>query len=91
MAQTQPPVVDPDLLAILACPESHQPLALADSALLARLNGAISKGSLKNVGGAAVTESLEHALVRKDQRIAYPVRDRIPVLLADEGLPVPSA
>ena len=91
MADTQPPVVDPDLLAILACPESHQPLALADSALVARLNAAIAQKRLKNVGGADVAEPLEHALVRQDQRIAYPVRDRIPVLLADEGLPVPAA
>jgi uncharacterized protein len=91
MADTQRPVVDPDLLEILACPESRQPLALADGALLARVNGAIRAGAMKNVGGAAVSAEIEHGLVRQDRRILYPIRERIPVLLVDEGLPVPSA
>ncbi len=89
MAETQRPIVDPDLLEILACPQSHQPLALADAALIGRLNAAIAEG-LANVGGVRVTQPLEHALVRKDGRIAYPIRDRIPVLLVDEGLNVPA-
>lgn len=31
---------------------------------------------------------LEAALVREDGRVAYPVRDGIPILLAEEGLPL---
>ncbi len=83
--------IDPDLLAILACPESHQPLAVAAADLLERLNGAIRAGGLANVGGQTVDAPLEAALVREDGRVAYPVRDGIPVLLIDEGLPVPQA
>lgn len=90
MADTQPPVVDPDLLEILACPESRQPLALADAALVERLNAAIRGGKMTNVGGQPVSDPLEHALVRQDGKIAYPIRERIPVLLVDEGLPVPA-
>ena len=41
-----------------------------------------------NVGGAAVTEALEAGLVREDRKVVYPIRDSIPVLLIDEGLPV---
>lgn len=86
----EPAVIDKDLLAILACPETHQPLAEADAALLARLNRAIGAGQLRNVGGQPVEAVLEAGLVRADGRICYPVRDGIPVLLIDEGLPVPA-
>lgn len=81
-------VIDKELLAILACPETHQPLAEADAALLARVNARIKAGGAKNVGGAAVTEPLEAGLVRSDGRIVYPIRDEIPVLLIDEGIPI---
>lgn len=81
-------MIDKELLAILACPETHQPLALADTALLQRVNARIAAGGVKNVGGAAVQEPLAAGLVREDQRIVYPVRDEIPVLLIDEGIPV---
>ena len=78
--------MDPDLLAILVCPESRQPLREADADLLAALNERIRSGGLANVGGESVSEELEAALVREDGAIAYPVRQGIPVLLPEEGL-----
>ena len=81
-------MIDKDLLEILACPDTHQPLALADAALLERVNAAIAKGGVKNVGGEAVADALEAGLVREDGMIVYPIRDEIPVLLIDEGIPV---
>jgi uncharacterized protein YbaR (Trm112 family) len=83
-------VIDKDLLEILACPETHQSLAEADAALLARVNAAVAEGGLKNVGGVAVSAPLVGGLVRKDGRIVYPIRDGIPVLLIDEGIAVPA-
>lgn len=79
-------MIDKDLLAILACPDTRQPLAEADEALLARVNTAIAAGSLRNVGGAPVTGELAGGLVREDRRVLYPIRDGIPVLLIDEGI-----
>jgi uncharacterized protein YbaR (Trm112 family) len=79
-------VIDKDLLAILACPETRQPLAEAGADLLKRVNERISAGSVKNVGGAAVKQALAGGLVRQDGKIVYPVRDDIPVLLVDEGI-----
>lgn len=84
-------MIDKDLLEILACPASLQPLAMADAALLARVNAAIAKGTAKNVGGKAVDAPLSAGLVRKDGEIVYAIRDEIPILLVDEGIPVPKA
>ena len=83
-------MIDKELLEILACPETHQPLAEADAALIKKLNTAIGGGGFKNRGGADVAEVLEAGLVRKDGTIVYPIRDGIPVLLVDEGLGVPA-
>ena len=80
--------LDPDLLRILACPETLQGLALADAALLERLNAKIRQGGVKNQGGTAVSEPLEAGLVREDRQRVYPIKEGIPVLLVDEGIPV---
>lgn len=79
-------MIDKDLLSILACPETHQPLHEASEAELGAVNGRISGGGVKNVGGKDVTEALQAGLVREDGKRIYPVKDGIPVLLIDEGL-----
>ena len=75
-----------ELLEILVCPENHMPVALADEGLLARINRAIGEGEVVNRGGEHVTLTLEAALVREDQQVAYPVRDGIPAMLLDEAI-----
>ena len=82
-------MIDPELLEILACPATHQSLSMADAELVTALNTAAEAGSLKNVGGAAVGGGLDGGLVREDGAIVYPIRDRIPVLLVDEGISLP--
>lgn len=79
-------MIDKELLAILACPATHQPLAEADAELVRRVNAAITGGTQKNVGGETVREAIEGGLVREDRKIVYPIRDGIPVLLVEEGL-----
>jgi len=82
-------MIDPELLEILACPDTHQSLAMAEAELVASLNAAIEAGGLENVGGAPVEGPLDGGLVREDGSVVYPIRDRIPVLLVDEGIALP--
>lgn len=80
--------VDRNLLDIVCCPVTHQPLELVPEALLARLNERIEKGLLRAADDQQVVERLEQALMTRDGRIAYPVRDGIPVLLEEHGIHV---
>ena len=80
--------VDKDLLAILCCPETKQTVTLADDQLIQKVNGAIERGTLKNKAQKPVTEKLDGGLIRSDNKILYPVREDIPVMLIDEGIPL---
>ena len=83
-------MVDQSLLDILVCPETKQPLSVADAAVLDRLNAAIRKGGVTNRGGQAVSTPIDEGLVRKDGSVLYPVRDDIPIMLIDEAIPLPT-
>lgn len=82
-------MIDQTLLDILVCPETRQPLRVADAALLERLNASIVEGSVSNRGGEPVSASIEEALVREDGDVLYPVRDDIPIMLIDESILLP--
>lgn len=84
-------MIDPDLLKILCCPETHQEVRLAETAVIDRLNQQIAAGALKNRAGQPVQEKLEGGLIRADGKFLYPIRRNIPVMLVDEGIPVPFA
>lgn len=81
-------VVESDLLAILVCPENHQPLVEMESAALERLNERLASGELKNRDGAVVKGPLEGALLRAGEDVVYPVERGVPVLLVKEGIPL---
>ncbi len=79
-------MVDAELLKILCCPETRQPLALADAALVQRLNEQITAGQLRNRAGKPVTRKCDGALLRKDGQFVYPICEDIPILLIDEAI-----
>jgi uncharacterized protein YbaR (Trm112 family) len=81
-------MIDPELLKILCCPETHQEVRLAEAAVIERLNGQIAASILRNRAGQLVTEKLESGLIRADGKILYPSRRNIPIMLVDEGIPL---
>lgn len=80
--------IDPELLAILVCPETKQSLSVAGGDLLQRVNAAIAAGRLNTRGGDGVTESVTEGLLRDDGHVLYPIRQGIPIMLIDESIEV---
>ena len=81
-------MIDPDLLKILCCPETHQDVRVAEPAVIAKLNRQIAAGKLTNRAGQPVKEKIEAGLVRADGKFLYPIRRNLPVMLVDEGIPL---
>jgi len=81
-------MIDPDLLKILCCPETHQNIALAEAPLIEKLNSLIAARQLKNRAGKEVVETIDGGLVRDDGKFLYPIRNRIPIMLIDEAIPL---
>ena len=86
-------MIPADLVESLRCPQSGQVLSLADAEVLARLNDRISRAlqsgeAVRNQGGAVLGQPVPEALVRLDRLLLYPCRDDIPILLAEEAIPL---
>ncbi len=88
MGTKRPVQLDKDLLAILCCPDTKLEVSLADDLLVDRLNEAVGRGALKNKANKPVTEMLDGGLIRSDRKILYPIRENIPVMLIEEGIPL---
>lgn len=80
--------VSQELLEILVCPETKQPVAPASDEILTKLNERIQSGSLRNRGGEAVKVAITEGLLREDGRILYVVDDGIPVMLIEESIEI---
>lgn len=78
--------LDDRLLAIICCPVTHGPLMRMAADELERLNTLIAAARLKNRGDEVLADPLEDALVTRDGKLGYPVRDGIPVLLEEQGI-----
>ena len=81
-------MIRPELLEILVCPETKQPVSMATDDLLGRLNERIRNVALKNRAGKEIREELGGALVRQDGEFAYPIREDLPVMLVEEAIPL---
>ncbi len=79
-------LIAPELLDLLADPETHEALVLATSDELAALKQAVSQGRAKRRNGSALSAELDGALLCQGRRVAYLIEAGIPNLLIDERL-----
>ncbi len=78
--------INKELLDILCCPETKEPVALIDEAEATRINDAIKAGKVKTRGGEIVSETIGGGLLREDGKYLYAVLDDIPIMLIDEAI-----
>ena len=81
-------MIDKELLDILACPETKEPVHLAEQSLIDELNARIERGEVNNRGGKQVEKKIDGGLVREDGVYLYPIEDDIPIMLIDEAIPL---
>lgn len=77
-------MIDEELLAILRCPETKEPLQLLSNDKLKLLNERIERGEVKTAEGNPVETRLEAALITEGGGRIYRIEDEIPILLVDE-------
>lgn len=79
-------MIAPELLNILCCPETNDPLRLAEPHEVEKMNERIQRGELKSKQGSVLKDPLEGALVCEKTSVIYPIRNQIPILLIPEGI-----
>ncbi|MEC7348108.1 MAG: Trm112 family protein, partial [SAR324 cluster bacterium] len=70
------------------CPDTKLNVDLAPAETVEKINLAIKENIVLNVDGQSVNDPLQDGLLREDDKIIYPVRDSIPVMLIGEGIPM---
>ena len=76
-----------ELLKILCCPETRQPVHFLEGPAIDEINAMIALGTLKNRSGQAVQNPIDAGLLREDRKFLYPVKEGIPIMLVDEAIP----
>lgn len=75
-----------ELLDLLVCPENLSKLHIADAEALLAVNERIARGDITRWDGARRMEAVAKLLVREDCKVAYEIKEGIPVMLIDEAL-----
>lgn len=78
--------ISQDLLSIICCPTTKQTLSLVSDETLTKLNLLQSDKKLTFKDGNPVDYDLSGALITEDNKTIYPIRQDIPILLAEESI-----
>lgn len=73
----------PDLLSLLADPETHEPFTLASAEELTALKQAVAAGGGRRRNGQTIAANLDGALLCQGRRVAYLIEGGIPDLLIE--------
>ena len=79
-------MIDKELLEILVCPETGEPLEEAGQEIIERLNELVETGTLVDRSGERVFEKIEGGLICRGGKYLYPVRENIPILLIESSI-----
>ncbi|MDB4976944.1 MAG: hypothetical protein JWN48_5285 [Myxococcaceae bacterium] len=85
------PTLSPELLTLLADPETHEALFLASDGDLAKLRAAVREGRAVRRSGAPAVAEFDGALLSQGGKVAYVIEGGIPNLLIDERLELSQA
>jgi uncharacterized protein YbaR (Trm112 family) len=78
--------ISKELLDILCCPETKEPVALIDEDMLKKINMAIEAGKAFKRNGEPVRDLIDAGLLRQDGKYLYPIREEIPIMLIEEAI-----
>jgi uncharacterized protein YbaR (Trm112 family) len=78
--------IQQELLDILCCPETKEPVALIEDEAIAKINAAIQARKARYRDGTVVEDEIESGLLREDGKYLYPIRDGIPIMLIEEAI-----
>ena len=81
-------MIDQELLDILVCPETKEPVSIGSEELIEKINEKINEKTLLNRGNRVVTQTIDGGLIRNDQKFLYPIRENIPIMLIEEAIPL---
>ena len=81
-------MIDKELLEILVCPETGEPLEEAGRDIIGRINELVELGTLVDRSGEPVSDKIEGGLLCCGGKHLYPVRENIPILLIGSSIPV---
>jgi uncharacterized protein len=77
--------MSPELVEILRCPETKQRVSIAPPDIVTRLEHLRQLGQLRERSGNLASDPVEAGLIREDGLLFFPIRNGIPVMLADEA------